>query len=123
MVEPEMLIPRQGKGEIKGGRKQLETGQTAEQYLKILQTDPQYTKEQALANEDWLTLFSIHLEKINQIINDNQSNDNACFLPGSYLPSSRAFGSGGWARGYQQAYLGKSLNLNSNFRSLVCVQQ
>jgi len=108
LLEKNLNIPREGKGKTVGGRKQLETNKTPEQYLKILQTDPQYQHEQGLTNEDWLTQFLIHLEKTNQVIDDYQGKGSACFLAGSFNPASRRLGNGSWLRDARRAYLGWS---------------
>ena len=105
MVEPNKNIPRQGKGKTKGGRNQIETNQTSKDYLKRLQTNPECANEQGLTNEDWLTMFIIHLEKTNQVIDDSYGRGSACFLAGSYNPSSDRLGCGRWSRVYHQAYL------------------
>jgi len=105
LVEPNMNIPRQGKGKIIGGRKQIEANQTPIEYLKQLQTNPQYDNEQALTNEDWLIRFITHLEKNNQVIDDWQGKGSACFLPGSFNTVSRGLGYGDWYRGYRRANL------------------
>ena len=46
VFRPSPIAARKGKGEIKGERRQLEAGQTPEQYQKTLQTEKQYQDEQ-----------------------------------------------------------------------------
>lgn len=123
LLEPSLNIPREGKGEIKGERRQLEAGQTPEQYQKTLQTEKQYQNEQGLTNEDWITQFLIHLEKTNQVIDDFYGKGSACFLTGSFNCVSRYLGSGCWAHGNRRASLGRSdprgQSPNDGFRSAV----
>jgi hypothetical protein len=108
LLESKMNIPAaDATDEIKGGRARLKANQTPTEYLNLLHTNPQYKNEQGLANEDWLTLFITHLEQTNQIIDDWQGNGKACFLPGSFLPSSRDLGYGCWNRDYRQAFLNR----------------
>ena len=105
MVEPNKNIPRQGKGKTIGKRKQIETNQTPREYLKQLQTNPEYANEQGMTNEDWLTMFITHLEKTNQVIDDYSGKGSANFLAGSYKPSSDFLGYGNWNRDNRQAFL------------------
>jgi hypothetical protein len=105
LLESNVNIPSEGQGKTIGGRKQLSANQTPTDYLNRLQTDPQYQNEQSLTNEDWLTQFITHLEKTNQVIDDYSGNGKACFLPGSFIPSSRRLGGGYWVRGDRRAVL------------------
>src|SRR3989339_2218153 len=54
LIEANPNIPREGKGQTIGGRKQPEAGQTAEQYQRQFQTDPQYRHERAQTKEGWI---------------------------------------------------------------------
>ena len=90
-------IPREGKGKTVGGRKQLETNKTSEDYLKLLRTDPKYKHEQGLTNEDWLTQLIVHLEQTNQVIDDWQGNAK-CLLVGSFTYDRSILGKGYWSR-------------------------
>jgi len=105
LVEPNMNIPRQGKCQTIGGRRQIETNQTPKEYLKQLQANPQHANEQGLTNEDWLAQFITHLEKTNQVIDDWQGKGSANYLAGSFKPSSGGLGYGIWYRYYRQASL------------------
>ena len=105
LLESNLIIPRQGKGKTVGGRKQLEANKSPEEYLKLLQTDPQYADERGLTIEDWTTLFITHLEKTNQVIDDYQDKGSVSYLNSSFFPSSRLVANGHWFRGYAQAYL------------------
>jgi len=88
LVEPNMNIPREGKGKTIGGRPQLEANKTPAEYLKLLQTHPQYAQEQGTTLEDWLTLFITHLEKTNEVIDDYQGRGSIAYLMGSFNPAS-----------------------------------
>ncbi len=123
LTEANMNLPKAGQGQTMNGRKQLEANQKPEQYLKQLQTKSEYQNEQGLTNEAWLTLLITHLEKTNQVIDDWQGNGKACYLPGSFFPSSRVLGSGCWSRDFRQAYLNRTdagyVNSGGGFRSAV----
>lgn len=108
LIEPSPNIPREGKGKEIGGRKQLETNKTPEEYQELFQTDPRYQHEHGETNEDWITRFLTHLEQTNQVIDDFQGKGSATYLHGSYNLASRHLGRGDWNRGYRQAYLGRS---------------
>ncbi len=105
LIESSPNIPREGKGQTKGKRKQPETNQTPEEYQKLFQTDPQYRHEHGETNEDWITQFLIHLEQTNQVIDDWKGKGSITYLPGSYNPASRSLGYGGWFRDNRQVYL------------------
>ena len=104
LLETNVNIPHEGKGGTSvGGRDRLTANKTPEQYLQLLQTDPQYLNEQGLTIEDWITLFLTHLEKTNQVIDNYGGNGSACYLPGSFNPSSRDLGGASWGRGVRRA--------------------
>ncbi|MBU1119322.1 hypothetical protein KKH43_05565 [Patescibacteria group bacterium] len=81
--EKDINIPQGGQGKTQGNRKQLEAGKSSEEYLKILQTQEEYHHESGQTSEDWLTLFTTHLEKTNQVI-DNEEEGCSDRLIGSY---------------------------------------
>lgn len=105
LIETSPNIPREGKGKTIGGRKQLETNKTPNDYLKLLQTNPDYQNEQGQTNEDWLTQFLVHLEQTNQVIDDYSGKGSANFLAGSFNPSAGYLGYGYWVRDRRQALL------------------
>lgn len=78
------------------GRQKMALDKTPEQYLDLLQTDPQYAGEQGLTNEDWLMQFLIHLEQTNQIIDDSSGGNRTCLLIGSFNPMMLYVGSAFW---------------------------
>lgn len=127
LVEPDMNIPREGKGKTKSKRKQLEAGKTPTEYLRLLQIEPQYRNEQGLTNEDWLIIFITHLEQTNQVIDDYLGKGSSCYLTGSFKPSSGELGGGSWNRDFRQAYLGtvaaNCRSSNIGLRSAVRLRQ
>ena len=105
LFESNLNIPREGKGQTIGGRKQLEVNKTARQYLETIQIDPGYENERGLTNEDWLALFLVHLEKTNQVIDDIDGAGRACCLLGSLDRLSFYFGYGDWENQRQRVDL------------------
>ncbi|MFA6428421.1 MAG: hypothetical protein WCW02_02645 [Candidatus Buchananbacteria bacterium] len=57
-------------GQVVFGRKEFEIGKNPIEYLKQLQTDPQYQGEQGLTPESWLTYALSNLEQKNQIVDN-----------------------------------------------------
>jgi hypothetical protein len=86
LIEPIPIMPRQGQGEVIGGRRQLEADSTPRDYLLTLST-PTYQGETGWTLEDFLTHFIIRLETTNQVSHD-RSDGNALWLLGLYLPNS-----------------------------------
>ena len=113
LLEPNPVIPRQGKGQTIGSRPQLEAGQTPNDYLQTFSTNPTYAHEQGLTLEDWLARFLKRLHQENLVLNDYANNaDSLNYLLGAYHPSSGGVPGGVWYRGYRQAYLdGSNLQL------------
>ena len=99
-------LPVEGKGEMKKGRKQLEAKKTPIDYLKTLQTDPQYANEHGITPEDWTIYFLTHLEKTNQVIDDWQGNGKISWNLGGYFPESSVVPNAYWGRGDRQANAG-----------------
>jgi hypothetical protein len=86
--EKEFDLPGRGGGLAVGGRKQLESGYSCDEYLKILKTNPMYQGEFAQTPEEWVTAFLTHLEETNEVIDDLEAIGSECFLPGAYFHSS-----------------------------------
>jgi hypothetical protein len=91
---------------MKKGRKQLEANQKPTDYLKTLQTDPNYANESGITPEDWTIYFLTHLEKTNQVIDDWQGNGKISWNLGGYFPESSDVPSACWYRGGRRAYAG-----------------
>ena len=106
LFQEDLQIPDTEQGKTKGGRQQLEAGQSPNNYLSILQTNPLYTHERGLTPEDWLTLLTTNLNQYNRVINDWRSGTDKCsFLIGSYLPKYRLVPSADWGEGQAQAVI------------------
>ena len=95
-------IPQQWKP---GQRADLASGKSGRDYLKTLQTTPDYAQETGLTLEDWLTLALAHLEATNQVLDDYQGDGKISWLTGSYHPSSDIVGDAYWSRDSRQANL------------------
>ncbi|MFA6428066.1 MAG: hypothetical protein WCW02_00780 [Candidatus Buchananbacteria bacterium] len=78
-------LPAEDKGKTIAGRAQPEANQAPKDYLKQLQTDPQYQGEQGLTPESWLVYALTHLTQTNQVIDDYQGSGKSCYLVNSYF--------------------------------------
>ncbi len=106
LLQEDMTIPREGKGNKKKDRPQLEAGESANDYLEMLKTNPTYSKEVGFTPEDWLTLFSTNLDQTNQVINNYLfKKDSIGALLGSYLLHSQSVPSAGWNCIYKHGIL------------------
>ena len=103
--EKNLNIPRAGKGETIGGRKQIEASQTPHEYLKKIQTEEGYINEEGQTPEDWLTIFLTHLEKHNQVIDDYQGNGSLAYNTGAWFPVRGSVSYARWGRGSRRAGL------------------
>jgi len=125
LVENLPNLPAQGQGQTINGRQQLEAGDSPLNYLKKLQTDPQYEHEQGLSPEAWLTYALNHLEQTNQVIDDWRGQGKICYLLGAYFKNISGVPSGYWSRNLQQVYLSYNYagnrSVNDGLRSLVRV--
>jgi len=81
-------IPREGKGETIGERKQLEANKTPKEYLNALQDESIYQNETGMTPEDQLVYALIHLEQTNQVIDDYSGHGSASYQLGAYFPAS-----------------------------------
>jgi len=112
LVEDLPNIPREASGQEKGKeghkRKQFEAGKSPEDYLAMLQNDPQYQHEQGQILEMQIIYAIQYLEKHNQVIDDYAGNGSLSHQIGSYFKSSCDVPHANWARGSRRAYLGKS---------------
>jgi hypothetical protein len=130
LYEENENIPKQGKGKTIGGRKALEANDTPENYLKTIQTNPEYANEQGLTLEDWITKFLSSLEAHNAVLDDWQGDwqglDSGCYLLASWSSFLGSLGFGGWFRDGKQAYLcGDNTDTQASYygcRSAVCIR-
>ncbi|MFA6428855.1 MAG: hypothetical protein WCW02_05015 [Candidatus Buchananbacteria bacterium] len=78
-------LPAESKGKTVNGRQQPESNQSPNNYLKQLQTDPQYKGEQGLTPESWLVYALTHLAQTNQVIDDWEDSGKPCYLLNSFF--------------------------------------
>jgi len=98
-------IPREGKGETIGERKQLEANKTPKEYLNALQDESIYQNETGMTPEDQLVYALIHLEQTNQVIDDYSGHGSASYQLGAYFPASGDVPDADWNRDNRQVYL------------------
>ncbi len=84
LIEPIAVMPQQGQGKTRGGRRQLEAYSTPREYLRTLSA-PAYEGETGWTPEDFLTHFVTWLEATGQVMHARYDG-NALWLLGSYLP-------------------------------------
>ena len=106
--ERNLNIPREGQGETKGGRKQLETNKKIREYLEILKTKKEYEGEVGLTPEDRLTIFLTHLEKTDEVIDDYSGSGSISYQVGAYFPPDGDVPLSSWSRGYRRFRLSRS---------------
>jgi hypothetical protein len=97
-------LPKENANITIGNRKKPESGKTPNDYLRLIQTDPEYQDESSLTTEDWLTYAITQLEEKNQVIDDWQGQGRGCWNIGTYH-NSYDVSSGGWDRGDRRACL------------------
>ncbi|MFA6427984.1 MAG: hypothetical protein WCW02_00370 [Candidatus Buchananbacteria bacterium] len=88
-------LPDRDQGKTKAGRQQPEACQIFKEYLKKLQTDPQYKGEQGLTLESWLIYGLSCLVQTNQVIDSRGGPYRGCFLVNSYFKSGHVRLAGG----------------------------
>jgi hypothetical protein len=87
LVEDMVDLPAEGQGKTITGRHQFEANKSAIEYLKLLQTDPNYLGELGFNYETWLTLVITYLHNQNiQIDTLEETRGKSCLLIGSVLP-------------------------------------
>jgi len=101
------LIPKEGQGTPQGDenpRPPLEAGQSANEYLSILQKvqdDPcsPYSHESGMTPEDWIIAFMLHLQETGKPMDNWQNNtESISYLTGAFFPSSVAVPGAFWSR-------------------------
>ncbi|MBU1179890.1 hypothetical protein KJ885_03025, partial [Patescibacteria group bacterium] len=96
------------KGKNVKGRKQLEAGQTPNQYLEMLKTNPQYQNETGMTPEEQIIYAIKYLEQTNQVIDDYSGKGSVSYQLGAFFPASGGVPRAGWYRGRRAACLGGS---------------
>jgi len=106
LIEDLPNIPREGKGQEVGGRKQFETNKTPNEYLEALQTESIYQNEQGLTPEDQIAYAILHLEQTNQVIDDYYfSNGSVSYQLGAFFFASGNVPDADWYRDSRRADL------------------
>lgn len=110
LIEANSNIPAEGTNEIIGTRqprKRLAAGDTPEAYLRALRTEPEYSSEQGLTPEAWMTQFLLHLEATNQVIDDDDGNGKENYNLGGWFPAALVVARGCWDRDVARARLSR----------------
>ncbi len=127
-------IPREGRGETKGGRPRLEAGLSPKEYFDLLKK-PEYQHESGLTIEDWIIRFLSALHKDGTVIDDwdtkdadGNENASACFNLATLFPEegehgvvSYAFWNRDVAQAIADGYGVSGRDPNDGSRSLVRV--
>lgn len=104
--EKDLVIPREGKGEVIAGRKRLEAGKVFSDYLKIIKDDTQYKGETIFNTKSWLIAFLVNLEQTDFVMDDYQNEvDCVSINGGDYFSASGFVPNADWDRVIQRAYL------------------
>ncbi len=103
LVESYPVMPGQGQGKVAGGRKQLETGLSPNEYRRVLQS-AEYGGETGLTLEDFVTQFLTHLATTGEVSHD-VADSNATWCLAHYLKNSYAdlVTTGRWIRSVGRA--------------------
>ena len=109
LVEDLPNLPAEGKGETKGGRRQLEANQSSNDYLKKFQTDPQYKGETGLTLEANLIYALTQLREKNQVIDNYQAKGKVCRLTGAMFLSGAGVPVSFFDRDHRRAFLSWNL--------------
>lgn len=99
LVEDASTLPQEGQGKTFGGRHQLETNRTPNDYLSTLKGS-QYRQETGFTPEDFLVKFATHLEETNQISHD-WSDNSAAWLVGAYHKTEASVPLAYWYQGFR----------------------
>jgi hypothetical protein len=97
-VEDLTELPDEGKGQTINGRHQFEASKTSNDYLRLMQEEPQYLGEEGFNPENWLTLAITTIHQKNHIIDQWGGQGKASFLISSYFKSIRRVPDALWVR-------------------------
>jgi len=108
LVENLPMMPQEGQGKTLAGRRQLETGSSPRDYLRILQTEA-YQGETGKTLEDFIIEFLVRLETTGEVSHDRHD-ENALWLLGQYVKyveqvKSDLVPTGWWHRDYGRVRL------------------
>ncbi len=110
LIEDMPNIPKEGKGKIIEGRKQLETHGTPVEYLKSIKEEITYKSEQGMTPEDQIIYAIQYLEKTNQVIDDYQGHGAASYQLGAYFPASDRIACAFWNRFSYRAHIDRGVS-------------
>jgi hypothetical protein len=99
--------PAEAAERTKGGRRQLEAGQSPDEYLNKLGKG-QYQNETGMTPEEQIIYAILHLEKTNQVIDDYYGKGSASYQLGGYFSASDLVPLAYWARVPRRAFLVRS---------------
>lgn len=91
LVEDLPNIPRANQGKTLGERTQIEEGKSPIEYLAMLKNNEFYQGEVGMTPEEQIFYAIMHLEKINQVIDDEQGNGSESFQLGVYFKNPVLF--------------------------------
>ncbi len=104
LIKPDLTIPRQGHAKTPGTRIDLAANKSSEEYLEIIQTQPQYRQEQGMTLEDSFILALTTLHETSRVIDDNENTiDSLNFNIGNFHTPSGLVPSSGWCRYLRRA--------------------
>ena len=106
LIENLPNIPRKDKGKEVKDRKQLEAGQTPNQYLETLKTNPIYQNETGMTPEEQIIYAIKHLEQTNQVIDYYSGKGSASYQLGTFFPAFIFVPYAYWNRDYRRVNLG-----------------
>lgn len=101
-VEKLQNIPREGKGQDVGGRKQIEANKSPNQYLELMRAEG-HALEQGWTPEEWQAMFLKRLAETGGEVLDDYQTGAACYCTDAYFPASGDVPSAYWGRGFAQA--------------------
>ncbi len=104
LIKQDLTIPRQGQEKTIGTRTDLAANKSSIEYLKTLQTQPQYRHEQGVTLEDSLVLALTTLHETSRVIDDWENNiDSTDLNIGNYYKPSNDVPLSRWDRSLRQA--------------------
>ena len=100
-------IPRENQGKTIGGRPQIETNQSPDDYLDTLKTNSVYQHESGTTPEEQIIYAILHLEQTNQVIDDFSGNGSTCIQLAGFSPFSGGVPYAYWHRKHFQVNLNR----------------
>ena len=100
-------IPRKDNGKEVKSRKQLEAGQSPNQYLETLKTNPIYQNETGMTPEEQIVYAIKHIEQTNQVIDDYSGKGSVSYQLGAFFPADGDVPGAAWSRFTRQVYSGR----------------